>query len=94
MNGWFWGLDRHHVLYFPLYTTASLSIMLGPEAQALLYLMPTEYLFRLPYLQTQSSEISFSFYFPGFIMLLIGPRVYHQTAVNIIDSMQYPQINK
>lgn len=68
--------------------------MLGPEAQALLYLMPTEYLFRLPYLQTQSSEISFSFYFPGFIMLLIGPRVYHQTAVNIIDSMQYPQINK
>ncbi|PFX34399.1 uncharacterized protein LOC111325244 [Stylophora pistillata] len=32
--------------------------------------------------------------FPGFIMLLIGPQVYHQTAVNIIDSVQYPQINK
>lgn len=33
-------------------------------------------------------------YFVGFIMPLFGPRVYHQTAVNVIDSMQYPQINK
>ena len=30
----------------------------------------------------------------GFIRLLIGPRVYHQTAVNVIDSLQYPQLNK
>lgn len=33
-------------------------------------------------------------YFAGFISLLFGPRVYHQTAVNVVDSMQYPEINK
>ena len=33
-------------------------MMLGPKAQALLYLVPTKYLF-LPYSQTQSSEIPF-----------------------------------
>ena len=42
----------------PLYTTASLPIILGPEAQALSYLVPTKYLF-LPYSPTQSSEIPF-----------------------------------
>ena len=32
--------------------------------------------------------------FVGFFRLLIGPRIYHQTAVNVIDSLQYPQLNK
>ena len=43
MNGWFWGLDGHHVLYFPLYTTAWSPMMLGPKVQALSYLVPTKY---------------------------------------------------
>ena len=46
------------MLYSPLYTTASLPMMLGPKARALSYLVPTKYLF-LPYSQTQSSEIPF-----------------------------------
>ena len=46
------------MLYSPLYTTASLPMMLGPKAQALSYLVPTKYLF-LPYSQTQSSEIPY-----------------------------------
>ena len=58
MDGWFWDLDGRHVLYPPLYTIASLPMMLGPEARALSYLVPTKYLF-LPYSQTQSSEIPF-----------------------------------
>ena len=32
--------------------------------------------------------------FVGFFRLLIGPRIYHQTAMNVIDSLQYPQLNK
>ena len=32
--------------------------------------------------------------FAGFFRLLIGPRIYHQTAMNVIDSLQYPQLNK
>ena len=58
VNGWFWGLDGHHVLYFPLYTTASLPMMLGARAQTLSYLVPTKYLF-LPYSQIHPSEIPF-----------------------------------
>ena len=46
------------MLYFPLYTTASLPMMLGPKAQALSYLVPTKYLF-LPYSQTHWSEIPY-----------------------------------
>lgn len=32
--------------------------------------------------------------FPGFVKLCIGPRAYQQTAVNVIESLQYPQLNK
>ena len=39
VDGWFWSLDGHHVLYSPLYTTASLPMMLDPKAQALSYLV-------------------------------------------------------
>ena len=46
------------MLYFTLYTTASLPMMLGPKAQALSYLVPTKYLF-LPYSQTHLSETPF-----------------------------------
>ena len=35
-------------------------MMLGPKAQALSHLVPTQYLY-LPYSQTQSSEIPFFF---------------------------------
>ena len=60
VDGWFnsEGLDRYHVLYSLLYTTASLPMMLGPKAQALSYKVPTKYLF-LPNLQAQSLEIQF-----------------------------------
>ena len=44
------------MLYSPLYTTASLLMVLGPQAQVLSFLVPTKFLF-LPYSQTQSSEI-------------------------------------
>ena len=61
MDGWFWSLDGHHVLYSPFYSTASLPMMLGPKAQAFSYLVPTKSLF-LPYSQTLSSEIPFFFF--------------------------------
>ena len=54
------------MLYSPLYTTASLPMMLGPKAQALSYLVPTKSLF-LPYSQTLSSEI------PIFFLLKTSP---------------------
>lgn len=30
----------------------------------------------------------------GFVKLFIGPRAYQQIAVNVIECLQYPQLNK
>ena len=44
-GGWFRGLDGNHEIYPTLYTPKSLPMMHWPSTQALLYLVPTKYLF-------------------------------------------------
>ena len=60
-GGWFRGLDGNHEIYPTLYTPKSLPMMHWPSTQALLYLVPTKYLFQ-PSSQAHSSEITFSLF--------------------------------
>ena len=55
----------------------------------MLHIMPSNALWIMKFLYLYSICS-----FVGFFRLLIGPRIYHQTAMNVIDSLQYPQLNK
>ena len=87
MDGWFWGLDGHHVLYSPFYSTASLPMMLGPKAQALSYLVPTKSLFLPYFLLLKTSPCAFSPFkhCPG-----VGGIVVSIAAVQAVDPGSIP----